>query len=288
METTGNYYIYVFLDVTKPGKYEYGELSFDYRPFYIGVSNTDTYYVREEVHIKYARLKKDVCNNKYKMNIINRMLKKGMEPKSVRIYENLSSDRAFELEKELIKKIGTKHEGKGPLVNIAEGGFGGDTFTNNPRKEEIREKHRQNALGTNNNMYGLPLEKRPSHIAKINGNHWNIGRKASAETKKKFSSLRAGHLNPKSRRVCLLDDNFQLINIFDCIKYAAEFVGASRGSATISVSKNSKGDLPYHTTKDHYFIYESDWESRFKDIQDQLRIDLKKVKRYKNQYTTKK
>lgn len=33
--------------------------------------------------------------------------------------------------------------------NIANGGEGGDTFTNNPRNEEIRELHRQNAINDN-------------------------------------------------------------------------------------------------------------------------------------------
>lgn len=57
---------------------------------------------------------------------------------------------------------------------VSRGGDGGDTFTNNPRKDEIREKHRRNAIGSNNNMYGLPLEEYPSHKAKLRGEHWNF------------------------------------------------------------------------------------------------------------------
>ena len=74
----------------------------------------------------------------------------------------------------MISTIGNRYDKSGPLVNISKGGDGGDNFTNNPRKEEIREIHRKNALGSNNNMYGLPLEEYPSHKAKLRGEHWNM------------------------------------------------------------------------------------------------------------------
>ena len=30
------YYVYIYIDPRKPGKFKYGEYEFDYEPFYIG------------------------------------------------------------------------------------------------------------------------------------------------------------------------------------------------------------------------------------------------------------
>ena len=45
---------------------------------------------------------------------------------------------------------------RGESYNISDSKNGGDTFTHNPRREEIREIHRQQAIGKNNPMYGKP------------------------------------------------------------------------------------------------------------------------------------
>lgn len=43
--------------------------------------------------------------------------------------------------------------------NISDAKDGGDTFTNNPRSEEIRKLKSQNSSGKNNPMYGKPKNK---------------------------------------------------------------------------------------------------------------------------------
>jgi hypothetical protein len=35
------YYVYAFLDKSKPGNFNYGDLKFDYEPFYIGKGTGD-------------------------------------------------------------------------------------------------------------------------------------------------------------------------------------------------------------------------------------------------------
>ena len=283
METT-NYYIYVILNTTKEDNYCFGEFKFEYEPFYLGVSNLDTYYVREDIHIKYAKLKKDVCNNKYKMNIINNIIEKGYEPKSIRILENLNKDDAYNKEIELISLFGNKYDNSGPLVNISKGGDGGDTFTNNPRKEEIREKHRLNALGENNNMYGLPLEKRPSHIAKINGNHWNKGRVISEETRNIFKEINKGEGNPRSKKTLLFDKDFNLVEEYNCCLYISDYINSTKRAVSKTANTNGKKDIPYHTTKGYYIIYKDDWDNKFKGRENEIREYLKTFKKNRNQF----
>jgi hypothetical protein len=286
METTKNiYYLYVFTDTTKPGRYKYNEFEFDYMPFYVGVSNSNSYYRREDVHIKYAKIKKDVTNNKYKMNIINKIIKNKMEPKIYNFFENSTKEFIFEKEKELISLFGNRFDGSGTLVNISKGGEGGDTFSNNPRKEEIREKHRINATGENNNMYGLPLEVRPSHIAKLKGCHWNKGRVISEETRNLFKKINKGSGNPRSKKTLLFDKDFNLVKEFDYCSGISEYLDISNKAVSKTARTNSKKDIPYHTTKGYFIIYKDDWDNKFKQKESEILEFLKTFRKNKNQFS---
>jgi hypothetical protein len=73
------HYIYVFLDCFKPGNYEYGELKFEYEPFYIGKGVND-------------RIITSKCDKKtFKSQKIKSIKSKGGEIISYKIFENLSS-----------------------------------------------------------------------------------------------------------------------------------------------------------------------------------------------------
>ena len=181
--------------------------------------------------------------------------------------------------------IGTKIDKSGPLSNISKGGDGGDTFTNNPRKEEIREKHRLNAIGENNNMYGLPLEKRPSHIAKLNGNHWNKGRIISEKTRNIFKEINKGEGNPRAKKTLLFDKDFNLVKEFDYCFAISEYLGSSNRAVAKTARTNSKKDIPYHTTKGYYIVYKDDWENKFKERENEIKEFLKKFRKNKNQFS---
>lgn len=252
-------FIYVYLDPRSLGG-DYGEYKFEYLPFYIGVSSNKTIHDRKNRHLYYAKLDRDITNNNYKKNIIKSILSDKMEPIIIKFRENLSRFEAFELEKNMINIIGNRFDGTGPLVNISKGGDGDDTFTNNPRKEEIRELHRKNALSSNNHMYGLPLEEYPSHKAKLSGNHWNKGRKASDETKVILSKQRKGYGNSRARKTLLFDKDFNLVKEFDYCFSIAEYLGSTNRAVSKTANTNSKKEIPYHTTKGYFIIYKDDWE----------------------------
>jgi len=284
METTNNY-VYVLLNPLKKGVYKYNEYSFEYEPFYVGISNTDSYYIREDMHTNFVKNQVNYSKNKIKNSIIRRILKNNMEPISIRIIEGVSREIVCKEEIRLIELIGTKIEKNGTLSNISKGGDGGDTFTNNPRKEEIREKHRQNAIGENNNMYGLPFEKRPSHIAKLNGNHWNKGRIISEKTRNIFKEINKGEGNPRSKKTLLFDKDFNLIKEYNCCSYIAEFLSSMKKTIRKTANMNSKKEIPYHTTKGYFIIYKEDWDNKFKEKENDIKEFLKTFKKNKNQFS---
>jgi hypothetical protein len=216
------HFIYAYLDPTKPGNFKYGNYIFSFEPFYIGKSKTNSVYNRMTRHLEFVKNRGiDLTNNTYKLNKIKKILDQGLDPYIVKVEENLNIFSSFNLEKLLIEKIGMSIKGNGPLVNISCGGEGGDTFTNNPRKEDIR-KMRKNQMLENNPMRGLRLEEYPSNKSKLSGNHWNKGRMASEETKKKMSITRRGSNNSRSYKVGKYNVNGDLVEVYDYAKKCAE------------------------------------------------------------------
>ena len=106
------FYIYTILDPRKPGVYEYLGFEFDFEPFYIGKGH--------ESRLSINRNRNNFCTNK--INKIYNTL--GEYPISKIVKNNLSEDKAFDLELKLIKAIGRCDKGNGPLTNLTDGGEG--------------------------------------------------------------------------------------------------------------------------------------------------------------------
>lgn len=102
-------YIYVYVDISKPGFYQYttsmGTFTFDHMPVYIGKGMYD----RINSHIESAK------NNRLK-----ELIDTG-DFDCYKISEDLSSHLAYKLEAELIYKIGRLDLDKGPLFNESAG-----------------------------------------------------------------------------------------------------------------------------------------------------------------------
>ena len=107
----GEYYVYVWLDPRKPGKYVYGEYEFEYEPFYVGAGLNSRCYV---YHRK---------SNKEVSARINYMVDNyNQRPLVIKIQKNLSLCGASQLEDYLITIIGKFPEGI--LLNKQGGGHG--------------------------------------------------------------------------------------------------------------------------------------------------------------------
>jgi hypothetical protein len=110
------YYVYIYLNILRPGNYTYQNLHFYYEPFYVGKGKDKRYlYHLEKVKNKCKYKRSD------KFEIIESIVNSGNEPIIIK-YDNLSEDDALFLEKETITKIGRFDLGKGPLSNRNDGG----------------------------------------------------------------------------------------------------------------------------------------------------------------------
>lgn len=104
------YYVYVYLDPTRPGDYNYGEYHFKYEPFYVGKGHNG----RDKVHLKGCKHNKEF---KQRINEIKENI--GINPIVERVWSNLFELDAFHLEWVMMKTIGTKYSKSypGPLFN---------------------------------------------------------------------------------------------------------------------------------------------------------------------------
>ena len=117
MDIEEKYYVYVYLDTRKKGDFKYGEYHFDYEPFYVGKGKGRRY----KRHLNKSNYNK---TRTHKSNRIKFLIENGYEIKIIKVEENISENKSFELEIDLIKKIGRFDINSGPLCNHTDGGEG--------------------------------------------------------------------------------------------------------------------------------------------------------------------
>lgn len=127
------FYVYVYLDPRKLGKYCYKDFSFLYEPFYIGKGTSDRYLPCAHTDIK---------DNIYLANKINKIGKRKVLYDFIAI--NLEEKTAYDLEEEYIDIIGKNNDNKGPLCNI---GIGGRRSSGWTVSKETRKKISQSKMG---------------------------------------------------------------------------------------------------------------------------------------------
>jgi len=118
MKEKGKYYVYIYLDPRRPGKYKYMVdkqlLILDYEPIYVGKGKG----IRYEQHWGLNNL-----SNKFFGRRLDKIKRKGLVP-DIFIRDGLLENKALKLEKILIKIIGRDDLNEGPLCNHTDGGEG--------------------------------------------------------------------------------------------------------------------------------------------------------------------
>lgn len=160
------FYVYVYLDPRKPGKFCYPniETTFLFEPFYVGKGSG----YRMNKHLNSVEVGSKYVFNSFKVAKIKNILKEGLRPYIIILKNDILEKDAFDLEKKTIADIGRKDLNQGPLCNFTDGGEGAsgrkltkktkDKIRNKAlgRKatESTKEKMRINNSGTGNPMYG--------------------------------------------------------------------------------------------------------------------------------------
>ena len=172
------FYVYVYLDPRKPGRYEYGDHIFDFEPFYVGKGKES----RWKVHFKPWSLKKKTPF----YNKLNKILGLNLHPIVLKTNQYLFEQDALNYEIWLIWGI-TRYPG--PLTNLTDGGDGPSgrvsPMKGKKRSAETIEKFRKSKIGKPN-----PHTKEWNEKIRIS----NTGKKASKEHCLKISIANKGKI----------------------------------------------------------------------------------------------
>ena len=170
------FYVYVYLNPTKPGNFNYGQYHFEYEPFYIGKGKDGRMYKHLQIVDK-NRLK----NNKLK-KILKSISIEDFKSKYIIVQRSeLPEICSFALEIDMIQTIGRRDLKLGPLCNLTDGGEGISGYIHKNYKPPMLNKHH-------------------SEETKLKISKANKDRIVSEETKKKIGLANSGKSPSKDVR----------------------------------------------------------------------------------------
>jgi hypothetical protein len=230
-----NYYVYVFLDPDKPGKYEYLDFKFNFEPFYVGKGKG----LRMTRHLNLSQL--NAGNNTIKEGKLKRIMEKGFNPLDfvVMVRTKLEEKEAHDLEALLITTIGRLNLKTGVLANLTSGGEGmtgwvssakGKTYEERygvVKAAEMKEVRRKKMLGSGNHMFGKQAN--------------NLGKSMSSSQKIKLSEA-------KKVKVVQQTLKGEPIKTWSSITEAANYYKVARSSIGNCLSGRSKTGIGYKWT----------------------------------------
>jgi hypothetical protein len=151
------FYVYIYFDL-------------DGIPLYVGKGHGK----------RWERLDPHSCRNPHFLRKVAKARREGRELPRLKVRDNLTEAEAFEIEMALIKAIGRRVTGDGPLLNLTEGGQGISGFK---FSEETLAKMRSAALGR---VVSVETRAKISKTSKGRPKHPGHGAKVSAARKGKF------------------------------------------------------------------------------------------------------
>lgn len=219
------YYVYVFLDPRKPGRYSYSDITYLFEPFYVGKGKNNRY----KRHLNISQLNSG--NNPTKERKLKKIINLNYNPLDYVIILglNLNELDSVNLEIKTISEIG-RLINNGLLTNLTDGGEGFSGGVSNLKgktyeeifgldlAEKLKKDKSERFKGTNNPMYGRKFS----------------GRKLTQEQKDKLSKI-------KQKSIYQIDINTnQIIQKFESAKHASETLNIIMSGIHNCLSKNQK------------------------------------------------
>ena len=148
------FYVYLYLDPRKPGKYIFSSYIFEYEPFYVGKGKKDRAYLH---------LKENRQNPHFNRKIKKIQQETGNNPIIIKYQENLLECNALKLETDMISAIGRHNLNKGPLCNLTNGGEGISGYKWTIEQKEILKKASPHNPAWNKGSFGYKKMKKYSN-----------------------------------------------------------------------------------------------------------------------------
>jgi hypothetical protein len=154
------YYTYVYLDPLIKGPFSYGEYTFEYEPFYVGCGKNNRMYS----HLIECEKNKHKSNigNMYKNYRIKKILSNHIKPVIIKITTSFSDKEILRKEQYIIKTIGRKDLGLGPLLNLTDGGVGTINPSNTTKikiSKSVKKAIKEGRITMPDNTGNIPWNK---------------------------------------------------------------------------------------------------------------------------------